>query len=251
MKIFGIDLSIIIIAVITAYIGYQFNHRAKKREVFLKELSNSYNEVYFPMFELLSVINKTEDKNRKLELTDSFMQEYSGTNSKIRFIGSTFILEYFYKLREAFFTYKNEINRTNERELLEKVKGLYLSIEDEYWNAHDIIYEDYKQFVSDTFNNPFFVILGNIFRIFYHLSVFLLWISALVFYFTISHLIIPIEWVPEWWSIGFALLSLLLATILFGFMLMFKEMVMKRNRRESKVVKNLKQKIKRLFRTSR
>ncbi|AJS58271.1 hypothetical protein [Paenibacillus sp. IHBB 10380] len=247
MKVIGIDLSVLIIAVITAYIGYQFNHRSKKRDAFLKELINSYNEVYFPMFERLSIIIEIEEKPRKLELIDSFMQEHLGTASKIRFIGSSFILDYFYKLREAYSKYKKESNRGNERKLLEKVQGFYIMIEDEYRNAHDIIYEDYKQFVSDTFNNPFFVVLSSIFRILYHLSVFLFWISALILYYTISHLIIPIDWVPEWWNIGTALLLLGLATMLFGIMMMFKEMVMKKNRRESKVVKNLKGRIKRIF----
>ncbi|MEK4192839.1 hypothetical protein NYE59_07185 [Paenibacillus sp. FSL L8-0323] len=247
MKILGIDLSVIIIALMTAYIGYQFNHRAKKRGVFLKELRHSYNEVYFPMFELLSVIIETEDKNHKMVLIDSFMQEFSGINSNIRFIGSSFILEYFYELRKAFFTYKNETNRTNEHELLEKVQGLYLSIEDEYWNAHDIIYEDHCQFVSDTFNNPFFVIFSNIFRIFYHLFVFVFWISSIILYFTIAHLIIPFEWVPDWWNIGIAFLLVILATMLFAIMMMFKEMMMKKNRRESKVMKSMKKKIKKIF----
>lgn len=248
MKVLGIDISVILIALVTAYIGYQFNHRVKKRESFTKELNNSYHEVYFPMFELLSIINHTEDRNHKLQLISSFMQEYSGTDSKIRFIGSSFLLDYFYQLRRVHTKYTNENNRVNEHELLEKVNGFYMMLEDEYWNAHDIIYEDHRQFVSDSFNNPFFVMLSNLFRIIYHLSVFLFWISAVIVYFTLSQLIITLEWIPKWWNITYALLLLALTTMVFGVMLMFKEMAIKKNRRPSKIVRNLKEKIMRLFR---
>ncbi|WP_152547729.1 hypothetical protein [Paenibacillus ehimensis] len=251
MKVLGIDLAVIIIALITAYIGYQFNHRAKKRETFLKELTNSYNEVYFPMFELLTDIIKTEEKIQKFELIDSFVQDYSGKESKIRFIGSSSILEYFYKLKDTYLKYKQESNRVNEHELLEKIRGFYLMIEDEYWNAHDIIYEDYKQFVSDAFNNPFFVIVAGVLRVLYHLSVFLFWISGVVLYFTISHMIIPIEWVPKWWNIYFSVLFLAMTTTIFGLMMMIKEIVMKKNRRESKVLKNIKRKMWNLIRNEK
>lgn len=247
MKIWGIDLSVIIVALVTAYIGYQFNHRSKKREVFLRELGRSYDEIYSPMFEQLSLIEATEEKNEKLRMIDNFVQEYSGKDSKIRLIASSFILEYFHNLRKVHSKYKEDNNRVNERELLDKINGLYSMIEDEYWNAHDTIYEDHKQFISDTFNNPFFVVISNVYRIFYHLSVFVFWISLVVLYFTISHLIIPIEWVPKWWGITYALLFVILAILFFSFMMMFKEIVIKKNRRESRVSKNLKKTIKRFF----
>lgn len=203
MKVFGIDLSVVIIALITAYIGYQFNYRVKKREVFMKEIGVSYNEVYFPMYELLSVITKTEDKIQKMHLVDSFMQEYSGINSKIKYIASAELLEYFYRLRDDYNRYQQERNRTNEHELLVKIKVLYSMVDEDYWNAHDIIYVDYKQFVSDSFNNPFFVILSNVFKIAYHFSVFLVWVSVVVLYFTIyEQIFVPTKyypvWVPEW-----------------------------------------------------
>ncbi|QYR21062.1 hypothetical protein KZ483_25620 [Paenibacillus sp. sptzw28] len=247
MKIWGVDLSVIIIALVTAYIGYQFNHRSKKREAFLKELSSSYNEIYSPMFEQLSLIVATEEKSEKLKLIDTFVQEYAGKDSKIRLIASSFILDYFHNLRRVYFKYKEEESRVNELELLEKINGLYPMIEDEYWNAHDTIYEDHKQFISDTFNNPFFVVLSSIFKIVYHLSVFVFWISAVIFYFTIARLIVPLEWVPQWWNITYALLLVLVSITFFGIMMMFKEMLIKKNRRKSRISKNLKKKIKRIF----
>lgn len=246
-KIWGIDPSVIIVALVTAYIGYQFNHRSKKREAFLKELNISYNEIYSPMFEQLSLIIATEEKNEKLKMIDTFIQEYSGKDSKIRLIASSFILDYFHKLRKVYIKYKEEESRVNEHELLDKINGLYPMIEDEYWNAHDTIYEDHKQFISDTFNNPFFVVLSSIFRIAYHLSVFIFWICAVILYFTITHLIVPLEWVPKWWNITYAFLLVLLAIMFFGIMMMFKEMLIKKNRRENRISKNLKIKIKRIF----
>ncbi|RAU91179.1 hypothetical protein [Paenibacillus sp. YN15] len=247
MKIWGIDLSVIIVALVTAYIGYQFNLRSKKRETFLKELGASYNEIYSPMFEQLSLIIETEEKSEKLRMIGIFVQEYSNKDSKIRLIASSFILDYFHKLKRVYFKYIQEENRVNERELLEMVNGLYSMIEDEYWNAHDIIYEDHKQFISDTFSNPFFVILSNIFRIVYHFSVFVFWISVVILYFTITQLISPVEWFPKWWNITNAFLFILLAIMFMGIMMMFKEILIKKNRRESKFVKNLKKKIKRFF----
>lgn len=250
MKVLGIDLAVIVIALITAYIGYQFNHTSKKREAFLKELSNSYNEVYYPMFEQLKQIIELKDKTIKMEQIDFFMEEYSGKNSKIRFIASSFLLEYFYKLREVHKKYKQENNRINEKELLKKIEEFHIMIENEYWDAHDIIYENHKQFVSDSFLNPFFVFLRSMLKIVYHLSVFVLWASTALIYFTVAHSVSPLAWVPEWWNISIALLIFLGTIMFFSLMLMFKELLIKKNRRESRVVKNLKGTLKKFFHRS-
>ncbi|RXZ81102.1 hypothetical protein EBB07_15445 [Paenibacillaceae bacterium] len=247
MKILGIDLSVIIIALITAYIGYQFNFRSKKREAFLKELSSSYNEIYFPMYRELSLIMETEKKTQKLDMIDEFVREHSGKESKVRFIASSFILEYFYKLRKTHVNYKREMNRTNEEKLLTMVECLHSMMDTEFWDAHDTIYEDHKQFISDTFINPFFVVLGNVFKILYHISVFLFWICTAIVYFTISNSVLPLKVIPDWWNIYYALLLWTLSLMFFAFMMMFKEMIIKKNRRESKIVKNFKAKMKRFF----
>ncbi|GIO56906.1 hypothetical protein [Paenibacillus cineris] len=247
MKIWGIDLSVIIVALVTAYIGYQFNHRAKKREAFIKELTTSYNEIYSPMFEQLSIIINAEEKNEKLMMIDTFIQEYSGKDTKIRLIASSFILDYFHDLRKVYIKYQNEKNRVNELELLEKINGLYPMMEDEYWNAHDTIYEDHKQFISDTFNNPFLVMISSIFRIVYHFSVFVVWISCVILYFTIAHLIVPLDLVPKWWNITYAILLVISAILILSIMMMFKEILIKKNRRKSKISKNINEKLKKLF----
>jgi hypothetical protein len=198
------------------------------------------------MYEKLLIIMETEESMKKLERIESFMDEYSTIDSKIRFIASSFLLDYFFKLRVFYKKYKNENNRSNEKELMNKIKGLFNMIEDEYWNAHDIIYANHKQFTSNSFNNPFMVFFGGILRIVYHLSVFLVWITAVVVYFTIAHIISPLKWIPEWWNFPTAMLLFLSAVMFFSINLMFKEMIIKKNRREreSVVLKTLKGKIK-------
>ncbi|WP_339192326.1 hypothetical protein NST68_26305 [Paenibacillus sp. FSL E2-0230] len=231
-------------ALVTAYIGYQFNHRTKKRETFLKELNVSYNDVYSPMFVELSLIEATEEKEEKMRLIDNFVQDYSGKNSKIRLLASSFLLEYFYSFLKVYLKYKHEENRVNEHELLKMVTGLFLMIEDEYWNAHDTIYEDHKQFISDTFTNPFVVLLSSFFRVVYHLSVFIFWSSLIVLYFTLTQLVSPVEWFPIWWNITSSVLLVSVSVAFMAFMMMFREILIKRNRRESKLVKSLKRKLK-------
>jgi hypothetical protein len=66
------------------------------------ELINSYNEIYFPMHELLRVISNSEDKLEKHNLIDDFFEKYSGAQAPIRFIGSSFLMEYYYELREKY-----------------------------------------------------------------------------------------------------------------------------------------------------
>ncbi|MDB5056171.1 MAG: hypothetical protein JWM44_4221, partial [Bacilli bacterium] len=154
MSIYGIQLSVIIIALITAYMGYQFNFRAKKRESFLKELSNSYIEVYFPMNELLKDIINKEDIAKKRELTHEFFERFKGPESKIKFIGSSFLLEYFYELENLYLIYNSDPNRTNESSFLNKLKSFSNKIEYEFWEAHDIIYEDHLKFKNLSNKNP-------------------------------------------------------------------------------------------------
>ncbi len=196
------------------------------------------------MHELLSLIMETGDKKRKLEMIDIFLREYSGKDSKVRFIASSSVLTDFYKFRKVFIAYKQENNRINEHELLEKVREFYNRIDDEYWNAHDTIYVDYKQFISDTFKNPLFVVFGSILRFFYHLSVFITWICAVALYFTLAHIISPLQWVPDWWDMTTALLCFFIALGCFGLMMVFKGMTAKENKRESKVMRNLKETLK-------
>lgn len=249
MEILGIDISVIIIALITAYIGFLFNSRSKKRENFIKELRNSYIEVYSPMFESLSEIKKTENKEIRLSLIDRFFESYSGSDTKIRYIASSFLLEYFYELRNSYELYKKESSRKNEKDLMEKLNAFYIMIEDEYWNAHDIIYEDHLHFRDTAFLNPFIVVLLVLFRILYHLSTFIVWASLIVLYFSIWNELFRLEVIPEWWSVTYALLFLTISLMFFGVMLMFKQFAVKNNRRKNKLMKKMEKKIKKLLRS--
>jgi hypothetical protein len=248
MKIFGLDVSVITIALITAYIGYQFSFRAKKKESFIKELLNSYNEVYFPMNELLQEIAVTEDKNVKNGLIECFMNRYSGPQSQIRFIGSSLILEYFYDLRITFNSFQLDPSIANEQELLKKIKELTVMIENEYWDAHDIIYEEHLQFRDDTFKNPILVLVQNLVRFIYYLSTFCVWLSLGYLYFAIWNKIVHIESFPAWWTIKDALILVFYSLMLFGVVFSIKYNAIKKNRRTNKVIKKLKKKLVSWFR---
>ena len=50
MNLSDLQIPVIILAIITGFISYQYNYRSKKKEVYLKDLNLSYNEVYTPMF---------------------------------------------------------------------------------------------------------------------------------------------------------------------------------------------------------
>lgn len=238
-RVLNLDISVILLALITAFIGYQFSLRTKKKERFLKELSNSYNEIYFPLVEILQTIIKTENKEEKIKLLDGLFNKYSNPESKIRFIASSSILEFFYEFKEIYFKYKNEKTRKNEIQLMEKLHGFYYMIEDEYWDAHDIIYEDHVQFREDTFMNPFLVILFDIFRVFYYLTTFLLGISFFILYIAIWNKYFPLKSIPTDLNVVNAILIVLFITMIYGLMLLVKTFAIKKNRRKSKIINKL------------
>lgn len=248
MKFYGIDISVLVIALITAYIGYQFNFRARKKEAFLKELLISYNETYFPMKELLQEIVEHEERDTKLRLIESFIYQFSGPESKVKYIGSSFILEFFYELRELFKGYKIDQTRINEKKLLEKINQFQTMINDECWDAHDIIYEEHLQFRDDTFKNPILVFVLSITRFFYYLSTFTVWVSLGYLYFAIWNRIVGIQSFPEWWTIIDGLYLLSSALIIYGVLLSVKSFAIKKNRRKNKTFKKLKGRTLKLFR---
>ncbi|MBC2728636.1 hypothetical protein [Desulfosporosinus sp.] len=238
-----ISFSVILIAVITAYIGYKFNDRTKKKEKFIKELTNSYNEVYFPMYELLLNITKAEDSIQRDKLLEDFLVTYSGVDSKIRFIGTCSILEYFYDLRSTYNKYIKE-NKQNESILSEKLTNLLNMIETEFWDAHDIIYEDHIQFKDDSFKNPFLVVSLSILRVIYYFTSFALGLSFLVLYVVIWDRIIPVELLPKEVNFQSTIGLILFLTMVYGMMFTIKEFAVKRNRRKSKSFKNIVRRIK-------
>ncbi len=239
------DFSVIGIALITAYIAYYFNYISKKREIFLKELTNSYNEVYFPMYVELSTIESTEDRTTKLKLVESFIDENSTKESKVKFIGTTSVLQYFDDLKLIYKTYKLENNADNEKRLLESMSYFFENIKMEYLDAHDIIYENHLRFKSSSFINPFFSSFISIMRIGYHLSVFLVAISIAIVYFTFANKISSYGmFPPTLMDIPTSLLILCITVMLFAIFLMTRGFIMQKNRRKSEVLKKIKTKLK-------
>lgn len=215
MSFYGIQASVIIVALITAYFGYQFNYRAKRREIFLKEILNSYNEVYFPMAELLNTIHETHHRDKKFKLIHDFFSKFEGPNSKIRFIGSSKILEQFYELRSTFKQHKAEPNRTNEQQLFKKLNDFKSTMEEESWAAHDIIYEDYLKFKSMSHKNPFIIIFSEVITLLHHALFFLTIVSLFIIYFSIVNHFDHLEPIPNWWKIRFSVYFFMACGVMF------------------------------------
>jgi len=243
MKIIGIDLSFIVVAITTAYIGYQFNLRSKKKDIFLKEISNSYNEVYFPMYELLSEINRVEEQTKKLELIVIFFDRFSGINSSARYIGSSKLLEKFFETRNMYFNYKINYSESNEHILLESIENFRKKIVKEFWDAHDIIYDEYLQLKADAFRNPFIVLTFNVLRGLYHLTTFSFIISLFLVYFTVWDTFTSERVFPEWWTIRYAIGTVFLILTIYGLMNSIKEIVIIKNRRKSKVLNKIRDRV--------
>jgi hypothetical protein len=127
----------------------------------------------------------------------------------------------------------------SERTLIDKLQDFFISLEDEYWDAHDIIYEDYLHFKNTAFLNPFIVLCLGILRFLYHLSTFTLWIGGLILYFTIWDIFVPLEPIPDWWEISYAVLFMVISLMFFGITLSFKQFAVKKNRRKNKIVKKI------------
>lgn len=234
MKIFGIDISVIILAIITSFIGYQFSGRTKKREVFVNELSRSYNEVYFPIYELLKEIIKENDAELQIEKLNTFFQMYSGPESKIKYIGSTLLLESYYELRDHHRNYMLAQSEWSKDELFKKLTKFKEEIEDEFWDAHDIIYENHNQFKAESFQNPFIVITMNIVRYSYYLVTFSVW-GSLVMLYLASWSEITKDNLPTWWNIKNSITMLIISILLNICMLSVRSLVIKKNRRKGEL----------------
>ncbi|WP_438349950.1 hypothetical protein ACP8HI_04580 [Paenibacillus sp. FA6] len=143
---FGIQISVIIIAVFTAFIGYQFRIREKRKDSSYSELSKSYNEVYGPMFFRLKEINQSTDDNEKQGLIDAFFKDFS---SKAQLLGSSVLLKKYIDLNALFNTHKNKSSL--ESIITEKLIDFHTLLETEFWDAHDIIYKEHFRHKDQNF----------------------------------------------------------------------------------------------------
>lgn len=250
MSYFGIQLPVVILAIITAFVGYQFNFRAKKKEIYLKELSQSYHEVYSPMFIRLKRVIGEKEQNKKKDLLAEFFEYYQQNETKIRFIGSSYNLEAFFKLELSYFEYINSPGRVSEKALFDSLNDFYVSIENEFWEAHDIIYEDHLQFRSLNKKNIFFKLIIELFILIHNLSTFIFAIAGLYLYISIWNEYIqefPNEEIKQWLSVPFSIFTVLMSIVLFSFTKMFYVSVKKENKRNNSSIKRLCGKIKSNF----
>lgn len=142
---FGIQISVLIVAVFTAFVGYQFRIREKKRDLAHSELAKSYNEAYTPIRFLLKEINEEPLKVEKLLLIDNFFKNYGLSNSKGQLIGSSEMLNAFFELNALYRAFKHD-QTAYEDKFMESLKKFELQITEEFWDAHDIIYKEHIRY---------------------------------------------------------------------------------------------------------
>ncbi|ETT54787.1 hypothetical protein C162_03774 [Paenibacillus sp. FSL R7-269] len=248
MNLSDFQIPVIILAAISGFISYQYNHRAKKRESYLKDLSLSYNEVYTPMFKKLKRIKHEQNHQAKMGLIKDFFDEYSTDSTKVRYIGTSFNLETYFELEIQYEKYLQNPGRTTEHSLIDNMEGFYKSIEAEFWEAHDIIYEDHLQYKSLTRKNIFNKLIIEFLILLHNISSFLLGASLIFVYVCLWNRYIQELPMPEGYSqyldIIMALLIFLTAVMLFSLTKIFYLTVKKVNRRTNQFLKDLINKIK-------
>ncbi|MFF2016074.1 hypothetical protein [Paenibacillus sp. NPDC058177] len=250
MSYFGIQLPVVILAIITAFVGYQFNYRAKKKETYLKELSQSYHEVYSPMFIRLKKIVDEKEQSKKNNLLADFFNYYQQNESKIRFIGSSFNLEAYFKLELSYFENLNNPGRVSEKALFDSLNGFYVSIENEFWEAHDTIYEDHLQFRSLNKKNIFFRLIIELFILMHNLSTFIFSLTGLYLYASVWNEYIqkiPSEEISQWLNVPFSIFTVLMSIVLYSFTKMLYVSVKKENKRSNSSMKRIFRKIRSKF----
>jgi hypothetical protein len=199
------------------------------------------------MYELLRNIKATVEKSTQLLLLDDFFQKYSGLESKVRYIGTSSKLEYFYEFESTYKSYKKNQTGSTENELFEIFKSFSLMMSDEFWEAHEVIYEDHLKFKSLFNKNPFVIVIFEIISFVQYTINFLVWTSLFILYFSIWNHFQRWNAIPEWWNLSIAIQICL---YLFGFSLITKSishLVAKRNRRKHPIVTRLKKKYPRTF----
>ncbi len=149
--LFGIQVSVLIVAVFTAFISYQFRLREKKRDLAHSEITKSYNEVYSPIKFLLKEINEEPSKEEKLVLIDNFFNQYGLSGSKGQLIGASEILHKFFELNALYKAFKHDQNAYEDK-FIQILKSFEVQITNEFWDAHDIIYKEHIRYKKHHFN---------------------------------------------------------------------------------------------------
>ncbi|MCG7406575.1 hypothetical protein MH117_04030 [Paenibacillus sp. ACRRX] len=251
MSLTNVQLPVIILAIITGFISYLYNFRAKKRESYLKELGLSYNEVYTPMYIKLKRIKFIRDHDKKMILIKEFFDEYKVDNSNVRFIGTTSNLETYFELEVMYEEYLQNPGRSTEYLFMKKLESFYWTIENEFWEAHDIIYEDHLQFKSLNRKNIFYKLVIEFLILLHNVSRFLLGATLLFLYICLWNQYIQKNSflnASGWFDVQLALLSLLCSIMLFSLTKIFYVSVKRENRKSNEVLKKIIKRIPKIFR---
>ncbi|GEM_PF-6102656 len=212
MKLLSIDISVILLAIITGFISYNFAHRTRRKESFMRELSNSYNQLYHPMNERLKVIQNIEEPKKKFELFNDFFAFYSNPESPIKLLGSSEKLESYFELHELYKKLAKDHTRSLSNQFNDALSNFTKSIESEFWKAHNVIYKDYKKFLDVEFKNPIFVYTLEIILIMKQIFKFLLVLSVLFIYFVAWNKYVskvPAAELPAWFNLAAAFFTLI------------------------------------------
>lgn len=245
----GIEVSVIIAAVITAFIGYQFNLRVKRSEYFLNELRNSYEELYFPMYMRIEAIKNTENDSMRKERLKDFFADYTNSSSNVKWLGTSETLAMYYVLCETYSKCDSTDKAMNEFNI--DFAQFSKKAEKEFWEAHDIIYKDHLRFKYLSHKNSFLVALIEGISILYNFTSFLIYLGLLLIYFAISQQFINLKGFPEEITVPISLLIFLIIVMTHSLVLMLSiTFVTKKNTRSEKYWPIIKQKILNKFASS-
>jgi len=125
------DLWSVVLVAFSAFFVYQFGRRSKGIDSFLESLNYSYENLYYPMYMVLKNI-KERPINEREPLVSDYFKIYSSSDSNLKLIASTFILEKYFDLEKKYkssFTNQDELDRS---EFWKCFDSYYLFIENEF-----------------------------------------------------------------------------------------------------------------------
>ena len=240
------DLWPILIALLSAFIGYQFSRRAKGNDSFIVELTKSYENSYYPMYIQMKTIKEYEMEQRD-QLVKEFIEFYSLPSSTTKSIASTSLLEMFFELRQKYLDFVKDNDEVIRQAFWESFEVFYSALENEFWQAHYIIYKDYHVFKTLITKNQLLRILMELSILVYNVTTFLLYITGFVLYLSIWNYFKPLSIFPSWWTVKHSLFLSLEAILAQLVMLTISSWyVSLRNKRKSILLKKLNQQANRL-----
>ncbi len=226
-----------VLVAFSAFFVYQFGRRSKGSDSFLENLIKSYDNVYYPMYMVLKNIKESLIDEREQLVLDYF-KVHSSSDSSLKLIASTFVLERYFDLERKYkssFANQDELSKS---EFWKSFDSFYIIIENEFWEAHDIIYKDYLKIKILINKNPLLRILMEISVLVYNLMTFAVYSALVITYLSVWNSFTPISIFPNWWEIKHALFLLLVVLMLYGFMLMISSWyIATRNKRKSELMK--------------